>query len=271
MQYIELNTKAKMPMVGLGVYKAIGEGEVENAICCAVENGYRLIDTAAVYKNEEGVGRGVKQCGVAREELFITTKVWNNAQRRGDIVDAFERSMERLDMEYVDMLLVHWPVKDCFINTYKEFEKIYETGRVKAIGVSNFLIHHMDALLEVAGIVPAINQFEFHPKCTQLDVVKYCQEKGIAVQAYSPIVRGQMTDHPLLNELANKYGKEPNQIILRWDIEHGVATIPKSVTPERIKGNIDIFDFSLTEEEVKAIDALDEGYRLAGHPDEITF
>jgi diketogulonate reductase-like aldo/keto reductase len=271
MNYIELNTKAKMPMLGLGVYQAVGEGEVEGAIANALEAGYRLIDTAAVYKNEDGVGRAIKQCSIPREEIFVTTKVWNNAQRRGDIVGAFERSLERLDMDYVDLFLVHWPVKECYLDTYKELEKIYATGRAKAIGVSNFLIHHLESLFEVSGVIPAVNQFEFHPLCTQLELVKYCQEKNIAVQAYTPIVRNQLADNQLLGEIAAKYGKEVNQVILRWDIEHGVATIPKSVNPSRIKSNIDIFDFELTKEEILAIDSLDQEYRTAGHPDTFDF
>lgn len=271
MKYIELNTKAKMPMLGLGVYQAVGEGEVEGAIANALEAGYRLIDTAAVYKNEDGVGRAIKQCSIPREELFVTTKVWNNAQRRGDIVGAFERSLERLDMDYVDLYLVHWPVKECYLDTYKELEKIYATGRAKAIGVSNFLIHHLESLFEVSGVIPAVNQFEFHPLCTQLELVKYCQEKNIAVQAYTPIVRNQLADNQLLGEIAAKYGKEVNQVILRWDIEHGVATIPKSVNASRIKSNIDIFDFELTKEEILAIDSLDQEYRTAAHPDTFDF
>ena len=264
-----LNTNREMPLLGLGVYKATGENEAENSIISAVESGYRLIDTASAYKNEENVGRGIARCGVSRGELFVTTKVWNTAQRIGDIQGAFDRSLERLKLDYVDLYLIHWPVPGCFINSWQALERIRESGQAKAIGVSNFEISHLEALFQTSGIVPAVNQIEYHPLWNQSDLYEYCKERGIAVQAYAPLARGAYLKKDTMIHIGETYGKSPAQIGLRWLVQKGISAIPKSVNPERIAENADIFDFELTDMEMKTIDALDEKFRSAGIPEDM--
>ena len=211
-----LNTNREMPLLGLGVYKATGENEAENAIISAVESGYRLIDTASVYKNEENVGRGIASCGIPRSELFITTKVWNTAQRLGDIQGAFERSLDRLKLDYVDLYLIHWPVPGCYLSTWKVLEEIQKSGRALSIGVSNFEIRHLEELEANSGIIPAVNQIECHPLCYPKELIDYCQDKGIQVQAYAPLARGAYLDNDVMCVLGTKYAHTPAQIGLRW-------------------------------------------------------
>jgi diketogulonate reductase-like aldo/keto reductase len=262
-----LNNGVKMPWFGLGVYKVADGDEVINAVRAAIETGYRSIDTAAFYQNERGVGLAVKKSGVPREELFITTKVWNDDQGFEQTLKAFDKSMELLDLEYLDLYLVHWPVKGKFKETWKALEKLYRDGRVRAIGVCNFKEHHLQELLADAEIVPAVNQVELHPRLTQQPLREFCQKHNIQVEAWAPIMRGQLGDNPVLLKIAAKYGKTPAQVILRWDIQHGIVTIPKSVRPERIKENADIFDFELTAEEMAEIDALNRDERTGPDPD----
>ena len=257
---ILLNDGHKMPLLGLGVYKAVGDNEVEQAINHAVSAGYHLIDTASVYKNEDGVGRGIKALNVPRKDLFITTKIWNTAQRMGDVEDSFNRSLERLGLDYVDLYLIHWPVPGCFLQTWKALEKLQASGKVKSIGVSNFRIPELEMLKSVSGIVPAVNQVEFHPLFNQKELLAYCKQEGIALQAYAPLARGAYLHSPLLLEIGSKYGKTTSQIGLRWLVQQGVSVIPKSVHKERIEENAAIFD---------AIAAMDNKQRTAGIPEDM--
>ena len=268
---VKLNNGVEMPWLGLGVFLSKDGEEVENAVKLALQNGYRHIDTAAIYKNERGVGNAIIASGIPREEIFLTSKVWNTDQGYKTTMEAFEMSLEKLQTSYLDLYLVHWPKGHRSVETWKALEEIYEKGRVRAIGISNFLVHHLDAFLPECKIMPAVNQYEFHPELLQPELLEYCKKRGIQPEAWSPIMKGRVNDIPLMQELAAKYGKNPVQIVLRWDIQKGVVTIPKSVTPERIISNADIFDFELSDEDVAKIDRLDKNARIGGHPDFITF
>lgn len=269
--YITLNNGVTMPQLGLGVYKAQEGKEAEAAISHAIKTGYRSIDTAAIYQNEESVGKAVRESGIPREELFITTKVWNSDQGYDSTLQAFETSLTKLGLDYVDLYLVHWPVPGKYKETYKALEKLYKDGRVRAIGVSNFQTHHIDDLLTEAEIVPAVNQVELHPLLSQEPLREYCASKGIYVEAWSPLARGSFFEDPVLQEIAAKYGKSPAQVILRWDIQHNIITIPKSVTPSRIEENSQIFDFELTPDEMAKIDAMNKDERTGADPDNFNF
>ena len=264
-----LNTNREMPLLGLGVYKATGENEAENAIISAVESGYRLIDTASVYKNEENVGRGIASCGIPRNELFITTKVWNTAQRLGDIQGAFERSLDRLKLDYVDLYLIHWPVPGCYLSTWKVLEEIQKSGRALSIGVSNFEIRHLEELEANSGIIPAVNQIECHPLCYPKELIDYCQNKGIQVQAYAPLARGAYLDNDVMCVLGTKYAHTPAQIGLRWATQKGISVIPKSVHPDRIRSNGNIFDFTIEQEDMDLIDTLNENFHSSHIPEDL--
>ncbi len=265
----KLNSGNEMPVLGLGMYKITDEREAEKTIRCAVNAGYRLIDTASAYMNEDGVGKGIRECGIPRRELFLTTKIWNNAQRLGDVEGSFSRSLERLMTDYVDLYLVHWPVPGCYLGTWKELEALYKKGAARSIGVSNFEIRHLEELASVSEITPAVNQIEFHPYWYQKNLVEYCHAKGIAVQAYAPLARGAYLDDDVICILAVKYGKTPAQIGLRWIIQKGVAVIPKSAREERIVSNGEIFDFVLEDEDMDAIDQLNKNYRSASLPEDL--
>ena len=264
-----LNTNREMPLLGLGVYKATGENEAENAIISAVESGYRLIDTASVYKNEENVGRGIASCGIPRNELFITTKVWNTAQRLGDIQGAFERSLDRLKLDYVDLYLIHWPVPGCYLSTWKVLEEIQKSGRALSIGVSNFEIRHLEELEANSGIIPAVKQIECHPLCYPKELIDYCQDKGIQVQAYAPLARGAYLDNDVMCVLGTKYAHTPAQIGLRWATQKGISVIPKSVHPDRIRSNGNIFDFTIEQEDMDLIDTLNENFHSSHVPEDL--
>lgn len=265
-----LNNGVKMPWLGLGVWKAKDGEEVTGAVRSAIESGYRSIDTAAVYGNEVGVGEGIRQAGIDRDQLFITTKVWNADQGYDSTLKAFDESVKRLGIETLDLYLIHWPVKGKYVETWRALEKLYRDGYVRAIGVSNFHTHHLEDLRQNSEIIPAVNQVEFHPLLTQKELLGYCQESGIQMEAWSPLMQGNL-DHPLLVELGQKYGKSPAQIIIRWDLEKKVVTIPKSITPARIAQNADVFDFSLTAEDVEKINALNENKRFGADPDNFNF
>ena len=266
---IHLNDGREMPLLGLGVYKATEDEELKQAISSAVSWGYRLIDTASFYKNEEGVGKGIQALDIPREDLFVTTKIWNTAQRIGDIEDSFNRSLERLGLDYVDLYLIHWPVLRCFGNTWKAMEKLREEGKVKSIGVSNFSIQDLELLKTVSDVVPAVNQVEFHPFFNHPELKAYCQENGIALQAYAPLARGAYLNSPLMIEIGKNHQKSPAQVGLRWLVQQGIGVIPKSVHEERLAENSQIFDFVLSDEEMAAITAMDVQQRVAGIPEDM--
>lgn len=265
-----LNNGIQMPWLGLGVWQTADGEQVINAVKAAVDCGYRAIDTASAYKNEGGVGQAIAQCGVQREQLFVTTKLWNQDQGYERALQAFETSRKLLGLEYIDLYLIHWVKPLTYRDSWKALVKLQQDGRVRAIGVSNHRPHHIDQLIEDTGVVPAVNQVERHPLHTQYPLLEYCKQKGIVVTAYSPLMRGQM-DHPLFTQIGQKYGKTPAQVILRWHIQCGVVVIPKSVRRERIQENAQIFDFVLTDEDMAAIDALNQDEFMVGDPDHVTW
>ena len=266
---IHLNDGREMPLLGLGVYKATDNDELKQAISSAVSWGYHLIDTASFYKNEEGVGKGIQALNLPREDLFVTTKIWNTAQRIGDIEDSFNRSLERLALEYVDLYLIPWPVPGCFGNTWKAMEKLQEQGKVRSIGVSNFGIQDLELLKTVSDVIPAVNQVEFHPLFNHPELKAYCEENGIALQAYAPLARGAYLKSPLMIEIGKSHQKSPAQVGLRWLVQQGIAVIPKSIHEERLAENSQIFDFVLSDEEMAAITAMDVQQRVAGVPEDM--
>ncbi|MGG4469878.1 aldo/keto reductase [Paenibacillus alvei] len=268
---VMLNNGVEMPRFGLGVFKVEEGQEVIDSVKSAIKAGYISIDTAAVYKNEEGVGQGIKESGANREDLFITTKVWNADQGYESTLAAFETSIQKLGLDYIDLYLVHWPVKGKYKETWKALEKLYKDGKVKAIGVSNFHQHHLEDLLEEAEIVPMVNQIELHPLLSQVELRDFCKEKGIVVEAWSPLAQGKLLDNPVLAEIAGKYNKSTAQIILRWDLQNDIVTIPKSIKEHRIIENADIFDFELTNEDIDKINALNKNERVGPDPDNFNF
>lgn len=263
---VTLNNGVEMPWFGLGVYKAQAGTEVETAIHYALEAGYRHIDTAALYANEESVGKAIRESGIDRASIFVTTKVWNDDQGYDSTLRAFDASLKRLGMEYVDLYLVHWPISGKYKETWRALETIYEQGRARAIGVSNFQIRHLEDILSDCKVRPTVNQVEYHPLLTQQPLHAYCREHQIQLEAWSPIMRGNL-DLPVLQELARKYGKTPAQIVLRWDLQEEVVTIPKSVHRDHIIQNADIFDFELSPEDMEQIRGLNQNHRFGPDPD----
>jgi diketogulonate reductase-like aldo/keto reductase len=262
-----LHNGVKMPWFGLGVFKVKEGSEVIESVRAALKHGYRAIDTAAVYQNEEGVGKAIKESGVPREEIFITSKVWNSDQGYESTLQAYETSLKKLGLDYLDLYLIHWPGKNKFKETWKALEKLYKDGRVRAIGVSNFKIHHLEELLKDCEIKPMVNQVEFHPHLTQKDLLAYCQKEGIQLEAWSPLKQGQLVNDPVLTEIGKKYGKSAVQVILRWDLQNKVVTIPKSIKEQRIIDNANIFDFELSAEDMETIDGLNKDERVGSDPD----
>jgi diketogulonate reductase-like aldo/keto reductase len=265
-----LSNGVKMPWFGLGVWKVKDDGEAERTVASAIEEGYRLIDTAAAYNNETGVGAGIRNSGIARDEIFITTKIWNAHQGYESSLTAFEDSRRKLGVEVVDLLLIHWPVKDKYTETWRALEKLYRDGYVRAIGVSNFQIHHLQDVIASGEIVPMVNQVEYHPLLTQQNLHAFAKSNNIQLMAWSPLMQGNL-DQGVLTDIGAKYGKSPAQIVLRWDLQNEVVTIPKSINPVRLKENADIFDFALTAEEVAQISALNRDQRFGPDPDNFNF
>ncbi len=266
-----LRNGVKMPWLGLGVWQVEDGAEVKNAVKSAINAGYRSIDTAAAYGNEAGVGEAIRECGVAREELFITTKLWNAEQGYETALKAFEQSRKLLGLEYIDLYLIHWPVKGKYVDSWRALVKLYEDGLVKAIGVSNFHIHHLEDVISDSGVVPMVNQVECHPWLTQKPLLSFCKANNIQLEAYSPLMRGNISKEPLLAELGERYGKTAAQIVLRWHLQNEIVIIPKSVRESRIIENASIFDFQLEPEDMEKIDALNRDHRFLPDPNNVNF
>ena len=266
-----LHNGITMPLLGFGTFKCPDDNQTIDAIQCAIDAGYRHIDTAMIYQNEATVGKAVRECGIAREEIFLTTKCWNSDLREGPdaVLKAFDTSLELLGLDYVDLYLVHWPTGD-FVSYWKSFEKIYARGKAKAI-VSNFLEHHLDKLLPTCEIKPMVDQVECHPEHSSPKLREYCMKNDIAFEAWSPLAQGRFAEIELINDLAQKYDKTAAQMVLRWNLQSQIVTIPKSMTPSRIQENANLFDFEIADHDMAAINALDQTKRVGPHPDEITF
>ncbi|PHA26931.1 aldo/keto reductase [Bacillus cereus] len=270
-----LNNGVEMPWFGLGVFKVEEGPELVEAIKSAIKAGYRSIDTAAIYGNEtavgEGIRAGIEATGIAREELFITSKVWNADQGYETTIAAYEESLKKLGLDYLDLYLVHWPSEGKYKDTWRALETLYKEKRVRAIGVSNFQIHHLQDIMKDAEIKPMINQVEYHPRLTQKELQAFCKEQGIQMEAWSPLMQGQLLDNETLQAIAEKHGKTTAQVILRWDLQNGVITIPKSTKEHRIIANADVFNFELTKEDMEKIDALNQNHRVGPDPDNFDF
>ncbi|TDT31502.1 diketogulonate reductase-like aldo/keto reductase [Streptomyces sp. BK208] len=268
---ITLNNGVEMPQLGFGVWQ-VPDDEAQTAVARALEAGYRSIDTAAIYGNEEGTGRAIAASDLAREDLFVTTKLWNSEQGYDSTLRAFDTSMEKLGLEYLDLYLIHWPAPagDKYVDTYKAFEKLLADGRVRAIGVSNFLPEHLERLTAETSVVPAVNQIELHPHLQQHTSREVHAKQGIATEAWSPLGSGKgILDIPAIVAIAQKHGRTPAQVVLRWHLQLGNVVIPKSVTPSRIKENIDVFGFTLDTEDLAAISALNEDRRIGPDPADV--
>lgn len=266
-----LNNGLEMPWLGFGVFQMKEGAETENSVRVALEAGYRSIDTATIYENETSVGEAIRKSDIPRQDIFLTTKVWNSDQRNQRILKAFGESLKRLQTDYIDLYLIHWPVKGCYAETWKALEKLYESGLARAIGVSNFQIHHLKDILATCKIVPAINQVEFHPELRQRMLHNYCAEHRLQLEAYAPLGQGKLLSNPTIFKLAEKYGKTAAQILIRWDLQLEVVTIPKSITPRRIIENTQVFDFALSAEDMDCIEALNQDRRVGADPDHFDF
>ncbi|WP_342434150.1 aldo/keto reductase [Neobacillus sp. FSL H8-0543] len=271
MNFVILNNGLKMPQLGYGVWK-IADDQATAAVAKALEAGYTSIDTAMLYKNEVGVGKAIKETAIPREELFITTKVWNSDHGYEDTLRAFDLSLERLGLDYVDLYLIHWPTPkyDEYVNTYKALEKLYRDGRVKAIGVCNFEIEHLERILKECDIKPVVNQIECHPYLSQMELKDFCRKHDIFVEAWSPLEQGgEVLQDDVITKIAKSHSKSPAQVILRWHLQNNTIVIPKSVTPSRIEENINVFDFELTAEEMGEINNLNRNRRRGANPNEM--
>lgn len=271
---IKLANGVEIPGFGLGVFQ-VTDNETKDAVKEAILNGYRLIDTAQVYGNEKGTGLGIQEglaaANLKREDLFVTSKVWNNHLSYDETIAAFEESLEKLGLDYLDLYLIHWPGHDAFEESWKALEHLHQSGKIRAIGVSNFQVHHLEKLLSFATVKPVLNQIELHPKLTQNEVREFSQKHQIAIQAWSPLMQGQILTNPTIKSLAEKYGRSAAQIVLRWDVQQEVLLVSKSVKPERIKSNAQLFDFQLSDEDMQTISALNEDLRVGPDPDQFNF
>jgi len=266
---VKLQNGVEMPWLGLGVWKVPDE-EATSIVQQAIETGYRAVDTAAVYGNEAGVGRGIKASGVARDQIFVTTKVWNADQGYEQSLKAFDESLNKLELDHIDLLLIHWPVKGKYVDTWRALEEIYRKGHARAIGVSNFHQHHLEDIAAISTITPMVNQVEYHPLLAQESLRAYCQSNDIRLTAWSPLMQGNL-DIAVLQEIGSKYGKSAAQVVLRWDLQNGVITIPKTSSKGRLIENSNIFDFQLTDEDMGLINALNQNKRFGPDPDNFDF
>jgi diketogulonate reductase-like aldo/keto reductase len=270
-----LHNGIKMPWFGIGVFKVEEGPELVNAVKAAIKHGYRSIDTAAIYGNEEGVGQaireGIQDTGISRENLFVTSKVWNDDLGYESTISAYETSLNKLGLDYLDLYLIHWPVEGKYKEAWRALETLYKEGRVKAIGVSNFQAHHLEELMKNAEVKPMVNQVEYHPRLTQKEIQSFCNNNGIQLGAWSPLMQGHLLDNEVLQEIADKYEKSVAQIILRWDLQNGVVTIPKSTKENRIIENAAVFDFELSKEDMKRIEGLNQDLRVGPDPDNFDF
>lgn len=266
-----LHNGVEMPYLGLGTYQSDNNQEVVDAVSYALQLGYRHIDTASVYGNEQGVGKGIVESGVKRDDVFVVSKVWNADQGYDSTLKAFDASLERLGLDYLDLYLIHWPVDGKYKETWRALEELYAEKRIRAIGVSNFMMHHLEDLLSSAKVVPMVNQMEFHPYVVQQDLIDYCHSNGIQYEAWSPFMQGKVFNLDICQELSKKYDKSVAQVILRWNLQKGIVTIPKSVRKDRIKSNAAIFDFEISTEDVRYLDSLDRGERIGPDPDDFDF
>ncbi|MEK4263196.1 aldo/keto reductase [Paenibacillus sp. FSL L8-0499] len=270
-----LHNGVNMPWLGLGVFKVEEGAELIQAIKSAIKHGYRSIDTAAIYENETGVGQAIQEAlqenNLSREELFVTSKVWTADMGYEETIAAYETSLAKLGLEYLDLYLIHWPVKGKYKESWRALETLYKEGRVKAIGVSNFQIHHLEDVLKDAEIKPMVNQVELHPYLNQQALLDFCKEQGIQLEAWSPLMQGQLFDQPVLKKIAAKHGKSVAQVIVRWDLQRGIITIPKSTKEHRIIENVDVFDFNLSDEDMTLINSLNQDQRVGPDLDHFDF
>ncbi|WP_160118461.1 aldo/keto reductase [Bacillus sp. V59.32b] len=268
---ITLNNGVKMPQLGFGVFKVESGSQTVDSVKKALEVGYRAIDTAAVYKNEEGVGQAIRESGIPRAELFITSKVWNSDQGYESTLKAYEESLQRLGLDYLDLYLIHWPVIGKYNDTWRALEKLYKDGKVRSIGVSNFHVHHLEDLFANSEIKPVIDQVELHPRLSHEELRDFCQKHEVKVQAWGPLGQGNLIEEPTLQHIADKHGKTTAQVLIRWHLQHDIVVIPKSVTPSRIEENAQVFDFELSMDEMNKIDALNLNERFGADPDNFNF
>ncbi|MFF3025254.1 aldo/keto reductase [Gottfriedia sp. NPDC057948] len=272
---VKLNNGLEMPVIGLGVFQVEDGQVVIDSVKAAIRNGYRSIDTAAIYQNEEGVGQGIREAleenGLKREDLFITSKVWNADLGYQSTIDAFELSLKKLGLDYLDLYLIHWPVEGKYVESWKALETLYKNGKVKAIGMSNFQIHHLKEVMANAEIMPMINQVELHPMLSQVELREFLKANSIQVEAWAPLMQGQLFENETLLQIANKHNKSIAQVVLRWHLQNGVVIIPKSIKEHRIQENANIFDFELTEEDMNQINSLNQNHRVGPDPDNFDF
>jgi methylglyoxal/glyoxal reductase len=266
---IKLNNGVEIPRLGLGVYLIDDGKEVENAIKWAFEKGYRHVDTAAAYNNETGVGSTVRESKISREEIFVTTKLANGDQGYDSALKAFEKSLNKLGLDYVDLYLIHWPETGKRKDSWKAFEEIYKSGRTKSIGVSNYTIRHLEELFSYSDVIPVINQVEFNPFLYQKDLLDFCHKNNVRLEAYSPLVKAQKLENKVLQNISKKYSKSSAQILIRWALQHDLVVIPKSSNKNRIFENAEVFDFEISSEDMDKLNSLDEGFRASWNPSEL--